>query len=380
MNVVVAIVVANLRRLRNDRTSLFFLVIVPLLIVYALGAAIGGATQSTLIGVVDPQPTSATKEVRTALAGAADVRLVQVSDAGALRDALARRELDGGYVVTRRDGITTFGWMASATSPEGFHVAQVMAAAVTREGLRQRAVEVVATGRGTDRVSAAAALERANAEVTRTRVRVTALQGAGDEPKSVTAVLAGGQLTLFIFLASLFGASNVLQARQFGVTRRMRAGPVTDGLIITGEAVSRFITAALQALIIVGGTVALFHVDWGSPAAVAALSAGMALVGTGAAMLLGVVARTEQQIGGVAMGVGLVMAALGGSMQPLHYFPDAIRPFAFITPHAWMNDALWDVQVNGAGLGAVWGNVVVLGAAGTVLLAVAVLAMRRRMG
>ena len=37
---------------------------------------------------------------------------------------------------------------------------------------------------------------------------------------------------------------------------------------------------------------------------------------------------------------------------------------AFITPHAWMNDALWRILVDGAGLADVWQALLVLTAAG----------------
>ena len=46
MNAVAAIVRANLKRLFSDRANLFFLVILPLLIVFALGVAIGGSVVS----------------------------------------------------------------------------------------------------------------------------------------------------------------------------------------------------------------------------------------------------------------------------------------------------------------------------------------------
>jgi ABC-2 type transport system permease protein len=164
------------------------------------------------------------------------------------------------------------------------------------------------------------------------------------------------------------------------VTRRTRAAPVANRSIIAGEAISRYIVAMLQAGIIIIGTIVLFGVDWHSPAAVLLLSAAMALVGTGAAMLLGTFGRSEQQVAAVALLVGLVMAALGGSMQPLEFFPSGMRHVAFaVTPHAWMNDGLWKILVDGAGVRDVLPAVGVLTGVGVVLLAIASRALARRL-
>ena len=54
MNAIPAIVRANLVRLRAERSNLFFIVALPLLIVAALGLAFGGNAQNPRVGVVDP--------------------------------------------------------------------------------------------------------------------------------------------------------------------------------------------------------------------------------------------------------------------------------------------------------------------------------------
>jgi ABC-2 type transport system permease protein len=56
-------------------------------------------------------------------------------------------------------------------------------------------------------------------------------------------------------------------------------------------------------------------------------------------MVLGSVFRTEQQVGGAALLLGIGFAALGGSMVPLELFGDTVRTVALVTPHAWANNA-----------------------------------------
>jgi hypothetical protein len=67
-------------------------------------------------------------------------------------------------------------------------------------------------------------------------------------------------------------------------------------------------------------------------------------------------------------------------MQPLEFFPSGMRHMAFaVTPHAWMNDGLWKILVDGAGVRDVLPAVGVLTGVGVVLLAIASRALTRRL-
>jgi ABC-2 type transport system permease protein len=374
MNAILAIVRANLLRLFAERSNLFFLVALPLLIVFALGVAIGGSGDYR-VGVVDLDATPTSDAVRAQVAAADGVEVVRVDSVDALRDDVARRTLDMGWVVRSGPDGTTYEWLAPA-SGDGLELRGILTSAVQEQDVDQRVTTVVTESTGASDAHVEEALAAASAAAPPTQVEVSNV-GSGQEPASIRAVLAAGQLTLFIFLSSLTGAAYLLTTRQLGVTRRTRAAPVPVGAIIAGEALSRFIVAMLQAGIVFFGSMLFFGVDWRSPLAVGLLCVAMSLVGTGAAMLLGTLGRSEQQVGAIGLLLGLVLAALGGSMQPLEFFPDGLRRVAFLTPHAWMNDALWRILIDGSGLAQVWPALAVLAGAGTALLALAATALAR---
>ncbi|MEZ5094037.1 ABC transporter permease [Nocardioides sp.] len=373
---VLAITRANLRRLVADRSNLFFLVVLPLLIVFALGVAIGGSAGDTRIGVVDTDPSDLSRSVTARMAELQNVELVEVGSAAGLRDDVARRTLDAGWVVETSEGHTTFRWLSSGDGQD-LELRSVFGATVQEAGVHERVVALVSDDTGAAAEAAARAVSAAAAATPPTVVDVEQIGEDGDTVAGIQAVVASGQLTLFIFLTSLNGAAYLLTTRQLGVTRRMRAGPSTVSAIVAGEALARFVVALLQAAIVFFGSLFLFGVDWHAPGAVWALCVGMALVGTGGAMLLGTIGRSPQQVGALGLLLSLVLAALGGSMQPLEFFPDGLRRIAFLTPHAWMNDALWRILVDGDGLAQVWPNVLVLVGAGSALLAAASVALAR---
>jgi ABC-2 type transport system permease protein len=377
LDAIVAIVKANMIRLVNERSNLFFLVILPLMIVFALGLAIGGEGGNNLVGVVDPSPTESSQAVLDVVEELDGVTVRRYDSAQELRDEVARRAVDVGWVAeSGDDGAVTLRWYAAAG--EGFELREVVENTARTLNVDRQVTLLVADDAGVDETAAETALTQAGAFIEPTTVERTTTGGEPeDDPANIRAVLAAGQLTLFIFLTSLIGASYLLSTRLLGVTRRTRAGPVPVPAIIAGEGLSRFLVALLQAAIVFFGSWLLFGVDWKAPWAVLALSVGMALVGSGGAMLLGTLARTDQQVSAVGLLLGLVLGALGGSMQPLQFFPDTLRQIAFVTPHAWMNDALWRILVDGESFAQIWPSVAVLAGIGMVLLVIASAALAR---
>ena len=116
MNAVVAIVRANLKRLLSERSNIFFLVVLPLLIVFSLGVAIGGQAGDYKVGVVDDHPDDLSRSVLARMESIKGVTIVEVDDASRLRDDVARRSLDAGWVVGQDDGATTFRWLSPGTA------------------------------------------------------------------------------------------------------------------------------------------------------------------------------------------------------------------------------------------------------------------------
>ncbi len=384
MNAILAIVIANLKRLKNDRSNVFFLIVLPLLLVLTLGFAFGGDVNPK-IGVVDPIDNTASRHVRAAVIATDRVAMEDVASIDELRHDVARNILDGGWYVTRTGSgdaeTTTVVWVAGTTGND-FPIRSVAQSAARVASYRDRTIDMVTRLTGAPRDDASRAVTQSAEAGPRVEL-TTQTVGSGEDnnnPAAVRAVIAGHQITLFIFLTSLLGASSLLTSRQYGVTRRTSAAPVSEAQIIAGEALSRYIVALLQAAVILLGGLVFFGITWNDPFTMMLLCAAMGLVGTGVAMILGTLGRSEQQVTAVALLAGLALAALGGSMQPLEFFPDVMRTIAFaVTPHAWMNDSIWRILVDDEGLAQVWPAIVVLVVAGLVLIAVAARLLSRRL-
>ena len=370
-----AIAFVELRRLFRYRANVFFLLVLPMLIILLLGAAFGGADARVgLTGASGPLG----ERLVSSLEGRPNLALERFADEAALEDAVQRGEVQAGLVVpSEYDAALRGGQIVDLryfARPDSLaqELRAAVEAAIAEQSLVLRATRFLEQEQGTAFDQALARAEKVAAVVPRFETRLETPDGEPyPEASGRFDEGASSQLLLFVFLNSLIAASALIEARRLGVARRMFSTPTPVRTILAGEALGRLGIALVQAAIIIAGSALLFGVDWGSPPAVAALVLAFCLVGCGAGMLLGSTLRNESQAVAVSLLVGLGLAAFGGSMVPLEVFPDAVRTAAHATPHAWGNDAFSDLLTDGDGLADVLPEIAVLLSYATVLLALA---------
>ena len=98
----------------------------------------------------------------------------------------------------------------------------------------------------------------------------------------------------------------------------------------------------------------------GRPLATIVLTAVTALFCASLGMLIGVVARTEEQVTVLSLTPMFVLSALGGAWVPLEVTPESFQRIAYVTPLAWVIDGYKDILVRGQGLEAVGTAVLIL--------------------
>jgi ABC-2 type transport system permease protein len=374
-----AIMRANLTRMGRDRLGLFFVVLLPIIIVFVVGLQFGGSF-SPRIGVYAESPGELGEEL---INGFGDLEpeawaVVRYADEAALVDAVERGAVDAGIALPDRYDERLRAGEAVAIE----YLAQAGGAGIGIETAVRSLVAHQAAEVGAARFGSLEAGGTVDEQLVTVRAVAAALppltvatETAGQEtfPSSIRGFTLGaqGQLVLFIFLTSLNGAVQLILTRTLGVSRRMLSTPTSVGTIVFGEALGRFGVAMIQALIIVFASAIAFGVLWGDPLGTAAIVIAFSLVGAGAAMLIGSVASNPEQAGALGVVGGMGFAALGGAMVPPEVFPPIMQTISHLTPHAWALDGLRKLAVDGADLVAVGPQVGVLLAFAAVLLGLA---------
>ena len=355
----VAIARVNLVRFFRNRSVVFSVFLLPMLIVLLLGAMQGGAAIPKL-GFVAVAEDTFTDELLGSLRGVEGFEVVEISDEdqavrqverGGLRAAVI---VPAGYEATLRSGGDVQIHLVARAEQEMQGISGVIEAAVTRQATLLRTARF-AEQKGAGTFDQALAVAE-NAQLALPPVEVVTTMAG--EPFALAGlgqfdIYAQGMLVLFMFITPLGGAASVVQSRQLGVSRRMYSTPTPVRTVLAGEALSRFTIAVVQGVFIFVGTWLIFGVDWGSPIGATLTILAFGLVATSAAMLLGAVASNEQQASGISTALGLGLAALGGCMFPLAVFKflsDTVYQVAHVTPHAWALEAFEALVVDDAGV------------------------------
>ena len=383
MSAVVAIAVHELKRFLADRFNLFFVLVLPMILVVVLGLQATSQSASS-VGVVDGAEGAGAATLTAVLVDqleAAGLEATAYSDEEELGDAVAEGALDLGVVVRSAAPAELEMVAPGEEAPPGLDqlVRGAADSAVVELGRRQ---VLAGAGDGASPDDVAAALERAEEQRDPVTVDIRSTDPVMQEFASMGRfdIGAGGQLLLFVFLNTLTAASATIQARRSGALRRVMAAPVSARQVVAGQALGRFVVAVFQGVYIMAASSLLFGVEWGNLAVVSVVVAVFGLVASGVAMLIGVLMDSEGVASGIAVGAGLVLAALGGSMVPLEFFPETMRRFAYLTPHAWAYEAIAEVQRRGGGLVDVLPQVGVLAGMAAVVLALGTWALRRSLG
>ncbi len=379
MTKALAIAAVNVRRVMRDRIAMFFMVVFPFAIILTIGAVFG-ASFTPVLGVVSTGSGPLGADLVSRLEHTDGIRVRTFGDRSSLTTAVERGQVEAGLVIPAeydrliRAGETVQLPYIARPTGAGQEGQLVVAAAVDRQAIALRAARFAVSEGVASFDQALAQAETVAPGVPKVTVRTSV---AGGNQASQFDYGAAQELVLFVFLISLAASGMLIESRRIGVSRRMLASPTPARTVILGETLGRFAIALFQALLIVVVTMLLFRVDWGSLLATGAIVVLFALVGTGAAMLMGSVLRNAQQASSFGVLFGLLLAALGGCMVPLEVFPHAMRAVAHVTPHAWALDGFSEVLGRRASVADILPQLGVLAAYAAGLLSLAIVLFRR---
>lgn len=372
----------GVRRFIRDRSNIFFVFVFPLALVLVLGAVYGAGARP-MIGLVAGGTGQLGEQLAAAIRSSPDVKVVSYDTEEDLTAAVEKGQVEAGVAIPAgydaevRAGSTVPVGYVSRPDTAGPQLESIVGALVAEQSARIGAARfAVANGAGgfDEALTTATGLASSLPGLT---VEATTL-GKEIFPSTLGRfdLGASSQLILFMFIISLTASAALIESRRLGVSTRMLSTPTSMRTVVGGEALGRLGVVLVQGIYIMLATLLLFQVDWGSPVGALAVLLAFSLVGAGAGLLMGSVFRNDQQAGGVAVLIGLGLAALGGCMAPLDIFSPTMRTVAHFTPHAWAMDAFAELVRYGGGLGDILPELGVLLGFAVVLLGLAVWRLR----
>jgi len=374
----------RLRLLRRDRQAAFFMLVLPVILIFVIGVAIGGINNHVTIGIVVEDHGPRATDLQHELAAAPALRLQTYRDRAELTRAVRTTAVAAGVVVPAgydRDLDAGRPVAVPLVSDPSKSATGAVRSAVSSVVARENTIAMAARASAASGGSAASALAAARTIAGQTagglRVTRVSVRGRATKLPSGFNWTAPTELVLFVFISSLVAGGRVVQLRTAGLASRALAAPIGASTFLLGELLGSYLVALAQGLIIVVLGATVFHVDWGAFPATLAVVAAAALVATALGVTLGSLLRTEEQAAALGPPLGIGLAMLGGCMWPLAIVGRTMRAIGHLTPQSWAVDAFIKLVGNGATLRAIAPQLAVLIAYAAVLVPIAVWRFRR---
>ncbi len=157
--------------------------------------------------------------------------------------------------------------------------------------------------------------------------------------------------TLFaIFFIVIPLSINIVKEKSQGTFIRLRTNPIPSTIVLAGKTVTYLIICMIQFYMMVGVAVYLFP-HLGLPSlnvennlillSIVALFVGFAAIGYG--ILLGTVAKTQEQSAPFGATSVIILAAIGGVWVPVFFMPFFMQVIAKSSPMNWGLEAFYDI-------------------------------------
>ncbi len=164
--------------------------------------------------------------------------------------------------------------------------------------------------------------------------------------------------TLFaIFFIVIPLSINMVKEKTQGTFVRLRTNPVSNQIVLAGKTVMYLIICLIQFYMMIAVAVFLFP-HLGLPAlnvegnlilmSIVALFSGLAAIGFG--ILLGTIAKTQEQSAPFGATAVIILAAIGGVWVPVFVMPKVMQVIAQSSPMNWGLEAFYDVLLRNASL------------------------------
>jgi len=375
-----AFTAAVLRTLLRDKQALFFMLVLPVVVIVVIGTTFGGQGRIEL-GVTGAPSSVVAGRLDVALGVADGIELHHYANVDAMATAVRHGAIDAGVVIpadadTALTGSPIVVQLLSSTTDASFLTVQVAVSGAVDEVAGRLTASAFAAGRTGATPSDALAAADATPSTSFAVQAVDVGNGHG-RALSDFSLTVPQNLVLFTFINATASAAFLVRTRREGVLRRALSTPTSMATQLTGLTLGWFAVALVQSLIIIVIGAVAFDVGFGDPVAAAALVLVWALVGCGAGLLVGALGANEDRVSALAPVVGIVLGALGGCMVPFEVFPSVMQSIARAVPHTWAMNAWRNLVFDGGGIVDIAGSLAVLAAWAVALIGAATFVVRR---
>lgn len=375
---IIDLALKDLSQMLRDRRSLLFLVAMPIVFTIFMGFAYRGSSQSDKkvdtrirLALVDPQPEGRLdKMLFVRLNSSEAIKVLPLTETAAM-DAFHKGDIAGVLVIpagfdeqAQAGQAVQLKLIAEAASSQGQSLYQLLRVPVSQ---LMSAVEVAHISADVQSQPAeyAPALDLAwskweeNAKLVLVRVE----QAVADTPTASSDWTGGnpynqaspGILVQFAIFGLITSAQILVQERKTRTLQRLMTTAMKPWEIVAGHLLAMFGLTFLQTLLlVVFGQLALNVNYLREPLGTLLVCVALGLWVASMGLLIGIVAKGDEQVILFSMIAMFLFSALGGTWFPLESAGGAFAAIGKALPSAWAMNGLQNILIRGLGLESAW--------------------------
>jgi ABC-2 type transport system permease protein len=374
----------DLSQIFRDKKSILFLVAMPIVFTIFMGFAYQTGSDENVdnripLAVVNPEPEGVlNKALFTRLAASDSIHAEEMTQDAAL-DALRNGNAAGVLILpvgfsekVSAGEAAQLTLIADPVSAQGQSLYQLLRTPITQlmsaVEISRVSVDIVASKDAFAEQSSAFDLAWSKWNTT-SKIALVKIEQAIAAPSSDWTggnpynQSSPGILVMFAIFGLVTSAQILVQERKSRTLQRLITTAMQPWQIVAGHMLAMFSITFLQtAMLVIFGQLVL-KVDYlREPFGILLLAASMGLWVASLGLLIGVVAKEEQQVILYSMVAMFLFSALGGAWFPLETSGGAFAAIGKIMPSAYAMNGFQNILIRGLGLGSVWTAVGVLSA------------------
>jgi len=398
----------DLSQMLRDKRSLLFIVAMPIVFTLFMGFAYRGSSQSDEetdnripLALVDPQPESRlNKMFFTRLVSSDSIKVLPMNEDEAM-DAFRKGEVAGVLVIpdgfseqveagkarvepSRNDAQLNL--IAEAASSEGQSIYQLLRVPISQ---LMSAVEIARISADVqsnpDEYSPAIELAWSKWDENSKLSLVRVEQAVAEEAESSDWTRGNpynqaspGILVQFAIFGLITSAQILVQERKTRTLQRLMTTAMKPWEIVAGHLLAMFALTFLQtAMLVIFGQIALNVNYMSEPLGALLVCVALGLWVASMGLLIGIVAKSDDQVILYSMIAMFMFSALGGTWFPLEAAGGAFGAIGRLMPSAWAMNGLQNILIRGLGLESIWMPTAILMAYAVFFFALAVWRFRK---
>ncbi len=359
----------DLRQILRNRMTFLFLLIMPAAFTILFGLAFGGSGKTTdtrlPVGILDIDGGSFSANLKSLLAtssvirldetaGRSETDLVKLVGSGKLAAAIV---IPGGYGQALRDGNPLkLGFHADPAQPSTTTVEYEVLVASQRLGSAVRTANITANMTN-DPAAFEPALTAALAAWQNPPIQVSVTSGVSATPQNQNimslAHSSPAMMLQFAIAGLLTAATVIVNERKTRSLQRLLTTSTSRIQILLGHylAIFAMIFSEFVTMIIFGQVLKVDYLRLPLATLLVAVATAVCIAALG--LLIGVLAKSEEQAVMFSLIPMFVLSGLGGAWVPLEFTGATFQAVGHISPVAWAMDGFKNIVARGLGFNSV---------------------------